>query len=328
MSLVKLKGFLREIRDDDSGQAMVESAIIFPLYIAVICVIIETAMLANAYFVTDYAAYCAARAGIVHMGDLEPMMIAASVALGPITGTATGLNPRSANTSSPLGNSALTLLLASAAAFLQFNEAASIVEYTASSLSDFEFELKGDLEHGFYAKMPRGLHAALVRNREEEIGPESTIQDKYLSINQLMVLQLNNDSDGSGGLLDNPQYERREALPGKETVAILDEEGNASSDGGYRFVIDTAANTVKRSRLRIQVSHFHSFMFPFLPWILSLIARGGPGVSNDDVDSLLAGRIVVRGFCTMRMQSNLLEENINEEAHDNIHTGFPPNPFD
>ncbi|MEK7484979.1 MAG: TadE/TadG family type IV pilus assembly protein [Planctomycetota bacterium] len=327
MSLIKLKGFLREIRDDDSGQAMVETAIIFPLYIAVICVIMETAVLANAYFMTDYAAYCAARAGIVHMGNLEPMMIAASVALGPITGTASGLNPRSMNSGTPLLNSAATLLTSSAMAFLHFNEVASVAEYTLSSLADPGVSLEGDLEHGIYVKSPRGIHAAIVRKREDSIGADSTIEDKYLSINQIMVLKLNNASDGSGSLTDPPQFERREDLPGKETVSILDEEGN-SSTGGYRYNIDTAVGTVKKNRMRVEISHFHTFMFPSLPWILSLIARGGPGVSNDDVNSLLAGRIVVRGFCTMRMQSNFLEQNITAEAHDNIHTGFPPNPFD
>lgn len=310
--LTKLTNFLKEIRDDDSGQAMVESAIVFPLYIAIICVIIETALLANTYFMTDYAAYCAARAGIVHMGDLEPMMIAASVALSSITDSSL-LPVRPLNSSSPTLNSTGTLLLASAIAFLQFNEIGSGAEYVGSGLD-------------------RAVAAAIVRPREDDIGENGAkIKDNYFSINQIRMLKLNSSNDGGGPPLATEQFESREALPNKEVVGLLDEEGNASS-GGYRYTVRTNAVTVKRNRIRVEVSHFHSFMFPFLPWILGLVSRRSYleeiAFHEDDLAGSFAARIVVRGFCTMRMQSNLLEQNLTRDAHDEIHQGLPPNPFD
>lgn len=328
----KIKDAIKEVHEDDSGQAMVEAAIIFPLYIAVICVIIETALLANAYFMTDYAAYCAARAGIVNSGDVQKMQIAASIALGPISNTAIpgvlGLGGLiHADIGDPLLNSFTSLVTGSTVAYLQFNEALSIAEY--------------------FAEDPlRGVFSLVLRNRSETINHrgllDSDIEDPWRSINQVRMLNLNNTNDG-GGSYTNPTYTSRFTLPGAEgptPVPLHDQYGTAKR--GYRYTQYSNMETTKKLRIRVQVSHSHRFMFQFLPQLLSFCARPlfsnntsgfsvvpfGPGADDmGNLVQLFAGRINVRGFALMRMQSNLIEDNMNSAAHGNVHTGAPSSPF-
>jgi hypothetical protein len=71
---------------DDSGQAVVEGAIALPAMIFLILTIIQLTALQHARIMTDYAAFCAARAGIVFNGDPKAMEQAALVALSPTIG--------------------------------------------------------------------------------------------------------------------------------------------------------------------------------------------------------------------------------------------------
>ncbi|MCK5707032.1 MAG: pilus assembly protein [Candidatus Aureabacteria bacterium] len=57
-----MKNFLKETK----AQAMVESAIVLPIFLTVIFAIIQMGLVFNAKFILNYAAYSAARIGIVH----------------------------------------------------------------------------------------------------------------------------------------------------------------------------------------------------------------------------------------------------------------------
>jgi hypothetical protein len=70
----------------ESGQAAVESAIVMPLMVFMCLGIIQLTMLQQAKLMTEYAAYQAARAGIVWNGNNERMHDAAIVALLPTMG--------------------------------------------------------------------------------------------------------------------------------------------------------------------------------------------------------------------------------------------------
>jgi hypothetical protein len=69
-----------------SGQAAVEFALVMPLMVFLVLGIIQLTMMQHAKLMTEYAAYCAARAGIVWNGNHERMHDAASMALLPTLG--------------------------------------------------------------------------------------------------------------------------------------------------------------------------------------------------------------------------------------------------
>ncbi|NTX16218.1 pilus assembly protein [Myxococcus sp. CA051A] len=69
-----------------SGQAMVEAAMIMPLAVFMTLGIIQLTLIQHAKLMTEYAAYQAARAGIVWNGNNERMHDAAIVALLPTLG--------------------------------------------------------------------------------------------------------------------------------------------------------------------------------------------------------------------------------------------------
>ncbi|MCB9555143.1 MAG: pilus assembly protein [Deltaproteobacteria bacterium] len=68
---------------DDSGQAMVESALVMPLMLFLILGVVQLAMMQHARIMVEYAAYKAARAGIVWHADRPIMESAAIIALMP-----------------------------------------------------------------------------------------------------------------------------------------------------------------------------------------------------------------------------------------------------
>ncbi len=68
----------------NSGQSLVEFSILFPVIIYFTLILIQTALIYNAYQVVNYAAYCSARAGIVYEGSIEKMERAAGIATIPI----------------------------------------------------------------------------------------------------------------------------------------------------------------------------------------------------------------------------------------------------
>src|SRR5690349_11007130 len=70
----------------DSGQAAVESAIVMPLMVFLSLGLIQLTMVQHAKLMTEYAAFQAARAGIVWNGNNERMHDAAIVALLPTLG--------------------------------------------------------------------------------------------------------------------------------------------------------------------------------------------------------------------------------------------------
>lgn len=73
-------------RNRESGQAAVESAIVLPLQIFFALGILQLTMMQHAKLMTEYAAYQAARAGIVWNGNNERMKDAAIIALLPTLG--------------------------------------------------------------------------------------------------------------------------------------------------------------------------------------------------------------------------------------------------
>lgn len=77
------RGFSCRIRSDQSGQALVESAIVIPLMTFLILGIIQLTMMQHAKIMTEYAAYNAARAGIVWNADKIIMENAAIISLMP-----------------------------------------------------------------------------------------------------------------------------------------------------------------------------------------------------------------------------------------------------
>jgi hypothetical protein len=70
----------------ESGQAVIESAIVMPLLIFFCLGIVQLTVLQQAKLMTEYAAFQAARAGIVSSGNNERMHDAAVVALLPTMG--------------------------------------------------------------------------------------------------------------------------------------------------------------------------------------------------------------------------------------------------
>ena len=70
----------------ESGQAAVESALVLPLMVLMALSLLQLTLMQQAKLMTEYAAYCAARAGIVWNGHSERMHDAARVALLPTLG--------------------------------------------------------------------------------------------------------------------------------------------------------------------------------------------------------------------------------------------------
>ena len=73
-------------RDGQSGQAAVESALVLPLMVFLGLGLLQLTLMQQAKLMTEYAAYCAARSGIVWNGNAERMRDAALVALLPTLG--------------------------------------------------------------------------------------------------------------------------------------------------------------------------------------------------------------------------------------------------
>ena len=59
----------KKLRKEESGQAMVEFAVVFPVVFLLCLVIMQTFLLLSARQVVNYAAYCAARSAIVFLPD-------------------------------------------------------------------------------------------------------------------------------------------------------------------------------------------------------------------------------------------------------------------
>ncbi len=70
----------------ESGQAVVEAAIVLPAMTFLVLAILQLTMVQHARIMTEYAAFCAARAGIVYNADNDAMVQATTVALLPTIG--------------------------------------------------------------------------------------------------------------------------------------------------------------------------------------------------------------------------------------------------
>jgi hypothetical protein len=77
---------LSPVKSRESGQAAVESALVLPLMTFMCLGIIQLTMMQHAKIMTEYAAYSAARTGIVWNGSNERMKDAAIIALLPTMG--------------------------------------------------------------------------------------------------------------------------------------------------------------------------------------------------------------------------------------------------
>jgi hypothetical protein len=75
-----------EAQGRERGQAAVETAIVLPLMIFIVLGILQLSMMQHARIMTEYAAFNAARAGIVWNGNNERMRDAALVSLLPTIG--------------------------------------------------------------------------------------------------------------------------------------------------------------------------------------------------------------------------------------------------
>lgn len=80
MRLLRFEKF----RGSETGAAIAETALTIMTFLIIILGIIQLTLAINTRLVVNYAAYQAARAGIVHNGDLKKMKTAAVVALSPI----------------------------------------------------------------------------------------------------------------------------------------------------------------------------------------------------------------------------------------------------
>lgn len=78
----------RNVWKNEDGQAIVEAAITLPIFLFLLCGIFELSYMFVVQAMVDYAAYCAARCGIVRNGDEDMMKWAAAQALAPVTQTA------------------------------------------------------------------------------------------------------------------------------------------------------------------------------------------------------------------------------------------------
>jgi hypothetical protein len=70
----------------ESGQATVEAALVMPVMVCLALCILQLSALQQARILTEYAAFCAARVGVVWSGSNERMHDAAMVALLPTLG--------------------------------------------------------------------------------------------------------------------------------------------------------------------------------------------------------------------------------------------------
>ena len=80
----EMKAITNNLRRDETGAALTETAITIMVFLMIILGIIQVTLVINAKLMVNYAAYHAARAGIVHNGRQEEMDKAAAAALAPL----------------------------------------------------------------------------------------------------------------------------------------------------------------------------------------------------------------------------------------------------
>jgi hypothetical protein len=79
----KTRACFRRTGKCEKGQALAETAIVIMTFLILVLGIIQLSMVMNAKMMTNYAAYCAARAGTLYNGNPSMMNDAAATALIP-----------------------------------------------------------------------------------------------------------------------------------------------------------------------------------------------------------------------------------------------------
>jgi len=79
----KLIAYLHNLKSNEEGQTLVETAISILTFLMVVLGIMQLALIYNGKFLTNYAAYCGARAAIISNNDAGSVENAACVALSP-----------------------------------------------------------------------------------------------------------------------------------------------------------------------------------------------------------------------------------------------------
>lgn len=79
-----MKMYFDKLRRSETGAALAETAITIMTFLIIILGLIQISLVINAKLLVNYAAYCAARAGIVHNGEQARMENAAALALSPL----------------------------------------------------------------------------------------------------------------------------------------------------------------------------------------------------------------------------------------------------
>jgi hypothetical protein len=82
--MIRKKYFLKRFIKDEKAAAAAETALTILIFLMLVLGIIQMALMFNAKLMLNYAAYNAARAGIVHNGDLSEMRKAVAVSLAPL----------------------------------------------------------------------------------------------------------------------------------------------------------------------------------------------------------------------------------------------------
>lgn len=78
-----LKNNTPDTREDIRGQAFVEFALVMPVYLFMLICFIQLVLIMNAKLCLEYAAFAAARAGVVNRGNMDNMKAAAATVLSP-----------------------------------------------------------------------------------------------------------------------------------------------------------------------------------------------------------------------------------------------------
>ncbi len=78
-----LKNNLPARLTDIEGQAFVEFALVMPVYLFMLICFVQLVLIMNAKLCLEYAAFAAARAGIVNRGNMDNMKAAAATVLAP-----------------------------------------------------------------------------------------------------------------------------------------------------------------------------------------------------------------------------------------------------
>ncbi|MBN2008853.1 pilus assembly protein [candidate division KSB1 bacterium] len=74
---------IKRLHRDEHGQAVVETAISILTFLMVVLGIMQMSLIFSAKFLTNYAAYCGARAAIISNNDMSQVRDAVAVALSP-----------------------------------------------------------------------------------------------------------------------------------------------------------------------------------------------------------------------------------------------------